>query len=54
MNSGLWDRLRDPSEFATAVPIPMPGILRVINIVKVEKSGTDATDIVVWPDDENI
>jgi hypothetical protein len=36
------------------VPIPAPGCVRVINVTLIEKTGTDATDIVAWPDDESI
>jgi hypothetical protein len=36
------------------VPLPAMGSLRVINVTKIEKTGTDATGIVAWSDDESI
>lgn len=36
------------------VPIPAPGFIRITNIINIKNSGTDATGIVVWPDDEAI
>jgi hypothetical protein len=36
------------------VPLPAPGSLRVMNVSHIEQSGTDATGILAWPDDDSI
>jgi hypothetical protein len=37
----------------TGVPLPAPGTLRIMNVTVVEQSGTDASGICVWPDDDS-
>ena len=38
----------------TGVSLPAPGTLRVMNVTKIERSGTDAANILAWPDDDSI
>ena len=36
------------------VPIPAPGAFPIVNVVKIKETGTDATDIVVWPAEDDV
>jgi hypothetical protein len=36
------------------VPLPAPGTLRIMNVTKIEQASTDASGILVWPDDDSI
>jgi hypothetical protein len=38
------------TDIVVDVPIPAPGAIRIMNVVKIKLIGTDATDICYWPD----
>jgi hypothetical protein len=40
----------DGENLVEDVPIPAPGAIRIMNVVRIKNTGTDATDICYWPD----